>query len=100
MQLFFPFRNNKRRRNVSAFAELIATPAMSGTLPAGARLRLTCVTPGLGSAIGGTTYADMTAGQQFICTNAETGEAFSIAEGSRLDIDVGLGVWKKIAGDS
>lgn len=102
--LLFPLlQDNKRRRNVSAFADLVGSPvaaAVQGEFPANGRIRLTCVTPGGSPQIAGQTYTGLTAGQTVLRTDVERGEKFIIDAGSRLDVDVGLGVWKKIAGGS
>lgn len=95
--------HGKRRRNVSAYHDLIANPVaagVQGTFPARGRVRLVCVTPGGAPVINGTTYNALTSGQSVLRTDVEKGKTFTIDAGSRLEVDIGLAVWKKIAGGS
>lgn len=100
-------RRQKKRRAVSAFAALIATPASGAfTMPAGARLSFVATA----GATAGDTLATLVgtsnrtikaktlaAGDRQVLDFVELGVVITPSSGIEVDVDTGLAVWKKIA---
>ncbi len=97
----------KKRKAVSAFAALIASPASGAfTMPAGAKLSFVATA----GATAGDTLATITGatnrtikartlgiGGRQMFDFAERGVVITPSAGIEVDVDTGLAVWKKIA---
>lgn len=84
-------KRQKTRRNVAAFASLLATPATAGfRMPADGRLRLTG-----GATIKGASTRTL-AGAATL-DNVGGASVVTPVSGTKVYLDVGLGKWVKIA---